>query len=144
VVVVVVVAVAVVVVIFCPSILTPSLSAGYRGEDRGILVRFVEATTKSSKTPDKTEIHPASYSMGNGNTVHDGKVAGARSWIPFSAKVNNKWSYISSPSYAFLACIGTALFHCHKQEPVKTPNSTSSRFPSAFMMNFLRQNLKAS
>jgi len=42
-------------------------------EDRGILVRFVEETTKSSKTPDKTEIHQASCSMGNGDTIHDGK-----------------------------------------------------------------------
>jgi hypothetical protein len=40
-----------------------------------------------------SEIHPVSYSMGNRDTVHGGKAAGAWRWTPSSAKVNNKWSY---------------------------------------------------
>jgi len=57
--------------------------------------------------------------MSNGDTIHGGTAAGMSSWAPSSAKVSNKCSYASSPSYAFVACIDTALFHCHKQESVK-------------------------
>ncbi len=73
-----------------------------------------------------------------------GTAAWAWSWHPSSAKLNNKWSYISCPPYAFVACTGTTLFHCHKQESIKSFNSSSSRYPWPFMINFLRQNLEAS
>lgn len=127
---------------FCPSKLTQSLSAGLQVEDRGILVRFVEETTRFSKTPDNSEIHPALYSTASGDSIPGGKAAGAWSLPPSSAKVN-KCSYTSTPPYASVACTGMDLLLVTSKNQLSF-NSSSSHFPGAFMMNFLRQNLKAS
>jgi hypothetical protein len=62
---------------FCRSKLTQFLSAGLQVEDGRILVRFVEERARFSKSPDNSEIHPALYSTGNGDSIHGGKAAGA-------------------------------------------------------------------
>jgi hypothetical protein len=57
-------------------------------------------------------VHPAFYSMGTGSVLSPGvKRRGSEtdSSPPPSAGIMNKWSYISTPSYAFVTCTEIAL-----------------------------------
>ena len=59
-----------------------------------------------------TRAQPAFYSMGTGGVISPGVKRLGRetdSSPPPSAGIMNKWSYISTPSYAFVACTEVTL-----------------------------------
>jgi len=50
-----------------------------------------------------SEVHPASYSMGTGGFLPQGKPRRiADHSFPSSAEVKNAWCYTSTPSYVFM------------------------------------------
>jgi hypothetical protein len=99
------------------------------------MARVYGVSTTSRPTPRLTQ---PPYQWVAVNISQEIKQPGSKTdqSYPFSAKVKNRWSYNSTPQYAFMACIGTTLLEDNNNYKTRIRFTFQNGIP-AFEESFL-------